>query len=88
MKTQREVLNGLEVYLKALEAMEPLEPSGKDLSPEEEAAWKDQHERIQRLVRDAEYEAECLLPAEVRLILAKVRLSARGLYSVQEWLLG
>lgn len=84
MKTQHEVISSLEAYLKALRAMEPLEPSAIKLSDEEEAAWQDQHKRIQGLLEDARLEVEALLPPDVRLMLTKVRLQAYGLYGPRE----
>jgi hypothetical protein len=84
MKTESEIISSLNTYLKALQNMQPLEPSPKSISAEEHTLWMERHARVQQIVRSAELEVEAALPTPIRQMLRRVREASCLLYCARE----
>ena len=81
MKTTSEVIEALERLHITLSQMAPLAPSETDMNDNEHAAWMEQCQRIQGMVRDAHLIVEAALPPEIRRLLHQIRQAGSSLYA-------
>jgi len=81
MKTTKEVTEALNQIHAALSQITPLEPSETDMTDEEHSAWMAQHQRIQRMFKEAHSIVEQALPPEIRRLLHQVLQAGCRLYA-------
>jgi len=81
MKTTKEVIEALREIHTSLSQMTPLPPSETDMNDDEHAAWMEQCQRIQGMMRDAHSIVEQALPPEIRRLLHQVVQAGCRLYA-------